>query len=82
MITLLYFARYREALGLDREQLELTQGDTLQQLLEQLKNRGEPWSSTLADSKLLMAVNQTIAQPQHIINEGDEVAFFPPVTGG
>ncbi len=82
MITLLYFARYREALGLEKEQLEFIQDCKLQQLLQQLKDRGEPWTSTLADNKLLMAVNQTIADPQQLLCDGDEVAFFPPVTGG
>ncbi|MBB6522779.1 molybdopterin converting factor subunit 1 [Pseudoteredinibacter isoporae] len=82
MITLLYFARYREALGQEKEQLELDSPCSLQDLLNTLRDRGEPWASTLNDSKLLMAINQTIAPPNQLINDGDEVALFPPVTGG
>ncbi|GAA6152383.1 molybdopterin converting factor subunit 1 [Pseudoteredinibacter isoporae] len=82
MITLLYFARYREALGQEKEQLELDSPCSLQELLDRLRERGEPWASTLNDNKLLMAINQTIAPAEQLINDGDEVAFFPPVTGG
>ncbi|WP_299976510.1 molybdopterin converting factor subunit 1 [uncultured Pseudoteredinibacter sp.] len=82
MITLLYFARYREVLGLDSEQLVFAKPCTVQDVIEQLKQRGEPWSSTLSDSKLMLAVNQTIASAEQELNDGDELAFFPPVTGG
>jgi len=82
MITLLYFARYREALGLDSEQLSITPPCSVQDVIEQLKQRGEPWLSILADSKLMLAVNQTIATADQALNDGDELAFFPPVTGG
>lgn len=82
MITLLYFARYREVLGLDREQLSIPCPCSVQDVIAQLKQRGEPWLSTLSDSKLMLAVNQTIATADQALNDGDELAFFPPVTGG
>lgn len=82
MITLLFFARYREDLGTEREAMEISTPLTVQDVLQQLLERGEPWTSTLSDRKLLVAVNQTIAEPEQQLNDGDEVAFFPPVTGG
>jgi molybdopterin synthase sulfur carrier subunit len=40
------------------------------------------WAQFLASDKLLFSVNQTLVKESHPINDGDEVAFFPPVTGG
>jgi molybdopterin synthase sulfur carrier subunit len=48
-----------------------------------LRGRGGAWQAALADGRLVrMAVNQDMAQPSAAIKAGDEVAFFPPVTGG
>lgn len=84
MITLLYFARLREALGTGREQIDLPAGaSTLGALRAQLSQRGEAWSREMAAGRnLRAAVNQEIAGPDTPVKDGDEVAFFPPVTGG
>lgn len=83
-VTLLYFARLREALGTGREQLVLPPGvATLGALRAHLANRGEAWSREMAVGRnLRAAVNQDIAGPDTPVKDGDEVAFFPPVTGG
>ena len=47
-----------------------------------LCERGDKWALALESGKLLVAVNQTLVPLETALNDGDEVAFFPPVTGG
>lgn len=83
MLSLCYFARLREQLGCASEQLAWSGTLTLGELRQQLQQRGEPWHSALADVSLRMAVNQQLeTDGQRRLADGDEVAFFPPVTGG
>ena len=84
MIKVLYFARLREQLVTDEEVLELpVSTHTVSDLLALLRARGDPWSQVLAEeTATLAAVNQEIARLETPIHDGDEVAFFPPVTGG
>jgi molybdopterin synthase sulfur carrier subunit len=84
MITLLYFARLREALGTDREEIALPVSvTTLGALRTHLAQRGEAWAQEMAGGRnLRAAVNQEVAMPDTPVKDGDEVAFFPPVTGG
>jgi molybdopterin synthase sulfur carrier subunit len=84
MITVLYFARLREALGTSSERLALPQGvRDLDGLRAALVARGGTWAEELAGNRALRAaVNQAMASGDTRIADGDEVAFFPPVTGG
>lgn len=84
MIKILYFARLRERLGSHEERLELPAGvGTVADLLAHLRMRGGLWAEALGEGERIMsAVNQEIVQPGTSIRDGDEVAFFPPVTGG
>jgi molybdopterin synthase sulfur carrier subunit len=84
MITVLYFARLREALGTGSEQVALPQDvRDLAGLRAVLAARGGAWAQELAGNKALRAaVNQAMAHGDTQIADGDEVAFFPPVTGG
>jgi molybdopterin synthase sulfur carrier subunit len=83
-LKVLYFASIRETVGTASEDVDLPAGaSTVSDLKKYLQKRGGAWSEALADGKLLrMAVNQDMAQPGAAIKAGDEVAFFPPVTGG
>ena len=84
MVTLLYFASLRESLGCSREQVSLPSGaPTVARLIDELRGRGERWAEALAAGKQWrVAVNQQMAGPATALKAGDEVAFFPPVTGG
>jgi len=85
MIQVLYFASLREQLGLSGEEVEVGRLPSLSVagLLDCLRAQGDPWQEVLASERsVLMAVNQEIARPQSAVADGDEVAFFPPVTGG
>ena len=83
MIEVRYFARFREELESEGEAIEATRVDTVESLLSQLRARDGAWSRLFAaDQRVMVAVNQELADPATPINDGDEVAFFPPVTGG
>ena len=82
MIEVLFFARLREALGLSHLTLEIAESITVAQLKEQLAARGAPWQQALGQCQVLAAVNQELADDGAIVRPGDEVALFPPATGG
>jgi molybdopterin synthase sulfur carrier subunit len=84
MVTVLYFARLREALGTGREELALPESVIdLATFREALVSRGGAWAAELAESKKIrVAVNQEMAAGDTPVRDGDEIAFFPPVTGG
>jgi len=83
-VTVLYFARLREALGRDRETLELPPGvTTVGELRAWLVGRGAPWAEAFTEiRRIRAAVAQQMAGDDTRLAEGAEVAFFPPVTGG
>ena len=81
MIKGLFFAQVRELVGTDSLMLA-SSPDTVEGLRQQLAARGDRWALALEEGKLLAAVNQTLVEATHPIADGDEVAFFPPVTGG
>jgi molybdopterin synthase sulfur carrier subunit len=84
MIKVLYFAKLREDLGTTGEQMALPEGvATVAQLRAHLIGRGGEWAKALANGRALrVAVNHEMADPATPLASGDEVAFFPPVTGG
>ncbi|MDJ0609607.1 MAG: molybdopterin converting factor subunit 1 [Kiloniellales bacterium] len=83
-MKVLYFAWLRTKTGMAEEEVAppdevATVGD----LLAWLKDRGPGHAEALADLEVVrVAVNQEYAQPDHPVKPGDEVALFPPVTGG
>ncbi len=83
-VRILYFARLREALGKHEEQLVLPEGvTTVGELADFLRRRGGVWATELGAGKAVrVAVNQDMADPETTIKGGEEIAFFPPVTGG
>ena len=83
-VKVLFFAGLREQLGTSAEEVELPTGvSTVAGLRNHLMQRGGAWQSVFGDKKLVrVAVNQDMAQPVSSIKAGDEIAFFPPVTGG
>lgn len=83
-VKVLYFAGLREQVGKGSEEIDLPAGiKTLGELRAHLIARGGSWQASLGANKAVrMAVNQDMAQAGAPIKAGDEVAFFPPVTGG
>lgn len=84
MIDVHYFASIRESLGRAQDSVEKTPDiTTVSALIDRLVGlHGETWDQVLRQDKVLMAVNQIVARPATVIADGDEVAFFPPVSGG
>ncbi|HFZ8993625.1 TPA: molybdopterin synthase sulfur carrier subunit [Citrobacter freundii] len=81
MIKVLFFAQVRELVGIEGVDVP-ADFPTVETLRQHLAARGERWALALEDGKLLAAVNQTLVAFDHPLVAGDEVAFFPPVTGG
>ena len=83
MIQLRYFASLRESLGTGDEQIELPDDiHDLPGLTRWLQTRDNKWASALADKRLHVAINQEIVKADASVTDGDEIAWFPPVTGG
>ncbi len=81
MIKVLFFAQVRELVGCDSLTLE-SEFSSVEALRQQLAARGDRWALALEEGRLLAAVNQTLVSFDHPVVSGDEVALFPPVTGG
>jgi len=78
-----FVAGLREALGCDQISVVLDEASvTLAELKEQLVISHPEWVDELSAKNLLMSVNQQMAKVSATVKAGDEVAFFPPVTGG
>jgi len=83
-VQLRYFASLREALGVEVEAIDLPEAvATADALRDWLAARGGVWAEQLAPGRpVRVALAQRMAQPGTVLSEGQEVAFFPPVTGG
>ena len=82
-VNVLFFAGLREALGTGAESLALPRGvTTAGALRDHLAARGEAWTALATTRNLRVAVNRQLVGLDAAVNSGDEVAFFPPVTGG
>jgi len=84
MLTINYFASLREELGSGGETLVLPEQVTdVARLVDHLvQTRGEVWSVLQDSSRVLIAVDQVIVDRSHRLQGSEEVAFFPPMTGG
>ena len=83
-LELRFFASLREALGVSQEDVMIPETvKTIADLRSYLALRGNPWSEVLADGKVLRcALNHHMVDASTPLQDGAEVAFFPPVTGG
>lgn len=83
-MKVLYFAWVRERIGTDCEEVSppAAVGD-IGSLVTWLRNRSEGHAEALADlARVRVAVNQEAVGTEHPVGPGDEIAFFPPMTGG
>lgn len=80
-LQLKYFASVREALGTSGETID-SNASTIAALKVELLARGEPYTATLAHPSVRVALNHAMSHDEAALKDGDEVAFFPPVTGG
>ena len=84
MLKIVYFASLKDKIGRSEEMLELPAGvENLDQLVVALSAKhGEVWSAVINGFTILNAVNHEMCERSQPIKDGDEIAFFPPVTGG
>ena len=82
-MKVLFFASLRERVKCDQEEWnDVSNISTPQDILNRLIERGAPWDGALQSGKLLVSINQEMASLNSNVVLNDEVAFFPPVTGG
>lgn len=82
-MKVLFFGSLREQLGTSELETALPDDvDTVGQLLENLQAQGDEWKLALGTGNVLFAVNQDMVDEDMAISDSDEVALFPPVTGG
>tara|TARA_Y100000310_G_C20363694_1_gene660200 strand:- start:327 stop:608 length:282 start_codon:yes stop_codon:yes gene_type:complete len=80
-ITVKTFAQTREITGEDNIALNLSDSSTIEAVISQLKTRSDKWTLALEGS-VLTARNQELCDTDTVLSDGDELALFPPVTGG
>ena len=82
MVKLLFFARIKEQLGKSEMTIDFVANQSLQALTQGLiEQNGVEWQ-ILLDPETVLACNQLLVDRDHIVSDGDELAYFPPVTGG
>ena len=82
MIKVVFFAALREQLESSELSLSSENLTTVADLKAELASKDEKWQQVFTNSSLLSAVNHDMVNSEQAIKSGDEVAFFPPVTGG
>jgi molybdopterin synthase catalytic subunit len=82
MVRVRFFAGYREQLGREEVLLELEEEVTLGELLERLGQKLPGLDRILGEGRAIIAVNHEVASKESLVAPGDEVAIFPPVSGG
>ncbi|MFT6153499.1 MAG: molybdopterin synthase sulfur carrier subunit [Bermanella sp.] len=82
MLTILFFAQLREQLKTESFDLSIELPCTIDDVLTGLVEQNPKWAQFIQKRTLLSAVNQSMAEGNHTVIKGDEIAFFPPVTGG
>lgn len=82
MIKVVFFAALREQLDCSELTVSCENITTIADLKLQLASKNEQWQTLFGNTSLLSAVNHELVDNEQIITSGNEVAFFPPVTGG
>jgi sulfur-carrier protein len=82
MIKVVFFAALREQLGCSELLLDAKHPCTVAEVKQQLTKQHAQWQPILNQGAILSAVNHAMVSADHPVADGDEVAFFPPVTGG
>ncbi len=82
MIKIVFFAALREQLDCNELSLASDNISTIADIKKQLSDKNDHWQQVFTNASLLSAVNHDMVDSSHPVKSGDEVAFFPPVTGG
>jgi molybdopterin synthase sulfur carrier subunit len=82
MIKIVFFAALREQLDCAELSIAADDAKTVDDIKQLLSAKNEQWQKLFTNTSLLSAVNHDMVDSTHLVKSGDEVAFFPPVTGG
>ncbi len=82
MIKVVFFAQLRESLGVGSVNCDSHSVSTVEDVFSKLSKQLDNWQGNVEKNRCLCAVNHTLVGLEHPVKNGDEVAFFPPVTGG
>lgn len=82
MLTVLFFARLKDQLGTASVSLDIAAGTSISQLKAQLIAQHPEWDAALNNANIICAVNHDVVNANYELTGNEEVAFFPPVTGG
>jgi len=83
MVQLRFFASLREALGVGEERMELPADvRTVKELRQILQQRSTTWQQALSSTQISTALNHELVRGDANVTDGDEIAWYPPVTGG
>lgn len=82
MIKIVFFAALREQLDCAELSLNADDVKTVDEVKQHLSDKNSLWQQIFSNASLLSAVNHDMVDGSHLVKSGDEVAFFPPVTGG
>ncbi len=82
MATVLFFAQLKEDLNCEKLDVQVNHSMSIAELKLQLSDKGENWHQAFSKPNLMAAINHEMVNEQAIVHSNDEVAFFPPVTGG
>lgn len=83
MLTVVFFASVRERLGVDKVSVEWQDSfSNVADVIAHLKGERDTWASVLSEENLMVAVDQEMSDLSTTIADGQEIALFPPVTGG
>lgn len=83
-VKIIFFASFKELLACQSTELEVEQNSTIADICHLLAQKGDSWQTIFSEParSVKIACNQQMAELSLVVNEADEVAFFPPVTGG
>jgi len=82
MVKIVFFAQLKEELGCEQMELDITAPMKISELRTLLSEKDQLWAQAFSSAKLMMAINHEMVNDSALIKDNDEVAFFPPVTGG
>ena len=78
-IKVTYYGQFRDITGLNEEEIEAKDGVTVVELRDQVR---EKYPRIAEKREILVAINNSFAPLETVVNQDDKVAFFPPVSGG
>ena len=82
MITVKFFASLKIIAEKEEEQIEIQSSISMDQLSDIISKTSPKMGDIIRDNKIMISVNQEMADADTIIHDGDEVAFLPPFSGG